>query len=226
MAQPIPQDLGAALPIHQVTTYRGLFEQLAAPNPAAPAVDVAAYLGGYCAQEEAGVAAPAPAGLRDQTVYLCDHMPMTFLSLLPRSNAQVVQLVHRFMCYLDLPGEEPTGLDDTIMGLLGDVRPGMLPVVEIPGTAFHLAGASQVRVLTPAAMAMVPAPPPGGPHGVLGPYVEGAAEETELVRPRNLQLLPSKYASLLLNGDGLSPLRAYQVLHAHQKTEYGALTIW
>ena len=100
------------------------------------------------------------------------------------------------------------------MGLLGDVRPGMLPVVEIPGTAFHLAGASQVRVLTSAAMAMVPAPPPGGPHLMLGPYVEGAAEETELVRPRNLQLLPNKYASLLLDGDGLSPLRAYHVLHA------------
>jgi hypothetical protein len=57
------------------------------------------------------------------------------------------------MRFLDIPGEEPTGMDDTVIGLLGDIRPGMLPAVEIPGSAFHLAAANGVRVPTVAAMA-------------------------------------------------------------------------
>jgi hypothetical protein len=99
------------------------------------------------------------------------------------------------MRFLDIPGEEPTGMDDTVIGLLGDIRPGMLPAVEIPGSAFHLAAANGVRVPTVAAMAGAGAQDPL--PFLLGPFVEGTPD-TEVVRPRNLQLLPSKYAPLLL----------------------------
>jgi hypothetical protein len=114
------------------------------------------------------------------------------------------------MRFLDIPGKEPTGMDDTMIRLLGDIRPGMLPEVEIPGSAFHLAAANGVRVPTVAAMTVAGAQDPL--PLLLGPFAEGAPD-TEVVRPRNLQLLPSKYAPLLLQNDGLSPCRAFHALH-------------
>ena len=211
MAQPQPavDPQGGPLPQHgepPVTTYRQLFSDI---RPAAP-IDIGAYLGGYRFQEEGGRPVPAPAGLRDQTVHRCDRMPMTFMCLTPRRDSQVVQIVHRFMRYLDLPGEEPTGLDDTVIGLLGDIRPGMLPVVEIPGSVFHLT-TNQVRALTNEAMRDEDRPEPGAPVALLGPYQDGALN-TEVIRPRNVQLLPCKYAPLILDADGLHPLRAYYLL--------------
>lgn len=129
---------------------------------------------------------------------------MAFLCLLPRDETQVVfLLVHRFMRFLDVPGKEPTGIYDTVIGLLGDIRPGMLPAVEIPGSALHLATANGVRVLTVAAMTVIAGAHQDPLPHLLGPFLEG---DTEVVRPRNLELLPNKYAPLLLHHDGLTPL--------------------
>lgn len=149
------------------TTYQSLF---ASPVYVAQlAANVEAYLAGYQSQ---GEDIPAPTGLRNQTVYRSDRIPMAFLCLLPRDETQVVLLVHRFMRFLDVPGKEPTGIYDTVIGLLGDIRPGMLPAVEIPGSALHLATANGVRVLTVAAMTVIAGAQDPLPH-LLGPFLEG-----------------------------------------------------
>ena len=112
----------------------------------------AEYLAGYRFMD-AGGNAPGPAALRDLTVQLCDRQPMAFLALVPRvDGTPEVRIVHRFMRYADLPGEPPTGFNDWVLGLLGDLQPMQIPLVEVPNdTAFHLITA-QIRVPLIAAM--------------------------------------------------------------------------
>jgi hypothetical protein len=68
----------------------------------------AAYLAGFVGP--AG-AVPGPATLRDQTSQLCHRQPMAFLCLVARHDgvANEVQILHRFMRYLELPGKLSTG---------------------------------------------------------------------------------------------------------------------
>jgi hypothetical protein len=112
------------------------------------------------------------------------------------------------MRYLDLPGEPPTGMHDTVLALLGDIRPGLYPIVEVPNTAFRIIPAP-VNVPTEPRMPEIVAM---GTPVPLGPYADGTAR-TEAVRTRNVQVVPSQYAPILLGGgDGLAPFDAYQAL--------------
>ena len=139
---------------------------------------------------------------------MCDRQPtLTFLYLVPCLDGTAeVQILHRFvMRYLGLPGEVATGFDDHVLGLLGNVRPNQIPVVDIPANILQLTTAG-VRVPTVAAWAK-------GPTSLLvGPsYAEGAPN-TEVVRPRNIQLLPSCYAAMLVHRERVSPCKAYREL--------------
>jgi hypothetical protein len=134
---------------------------------------------------------------------------MAFLCLTARHDgaANEVRILHRFMRYLELPGEPATGFHDRVLGLLGDIRPNQYPVVEVPVSILHLASA-QVRVPTAAAMDGLLATWPGD-LPALGPYLEEGEVATELVRPRNVQLVPSRYAALLVHRENVTPRQAY-----------------
>ena len=83
---------------------------------------------------------PAPAALRNQTVPMRDRQPMVLLCLVPLLDGTMeVRILHRFMRYLELPGEVATGFHDRVLGLLGDVRPNQIPVVDVPANILHLA---------------------------------------------------------------------------------------
>lgn len=92
----------------------------------------------------------------------------------------------------------------------GDIRTHPYPTVEVPSTVFHLVG-SPVRVPTLGAM---------GAHLAawddkavpLGPFNDENEPETEVVRPRNVQVIPGHYASLLIHRRGVSAKVAYQEL--------------
>ena len=83
------------------------------------------------------------------------------------------------------------------------------PTVEVPGATFHLVGAP-VRVPTAAAMQTL-LPTLANPAEALGPYTD-EDPETEVVRPRHVQLLPCRYASILVHRRGVTPKVAYQEL--------------
>jgi hypothetical protein len=204
LAAPLPP-VGAP-PINAVTTYRQL---LSDQTRDAVHGQPGAYLAGY--RFEGGAQpVPAPAALRDQTVPMCDRQPMAFLCLVPRLDGTAeVRILHRFMRYLELPGEVATGFHDRVLGLLGDVRPNQIPVVDVPANILHLA-TTGVRVPTAATMDDVVAAWGEGPT-FLGPYTEGDPN-TEMVRPRNIQLLPSRYAAMLVHREHISPRTAYREL--------------
>ena len=137
---------------------------------------------------------------------------MTFLCLVvqgPSGNPEV-SILHRMMKYMDMPGEEESGYHDKILGLLGDIMPHQYPTVEVPSTVFHLVG-NPVRVPTTASMLAV-IPTWEDPSVPLGPFAEDAPE-TEVVRPRHVQLLPGYYASLLIHRRGVSAKVAFQEIH-------------
>ena len=113
------------------------------------------------------------------------------------------------MRYLDLPGEHLTGYNDRVLALLGDVRPNQYPVVEVPNTTFHLVGMG-VRVPTAAAMDGLMAEWVIDDNN-MGPYLDADAN-TAVVRRRHVQLLPMRYAALMIHRDGLSPKAAYSEL--------------
>jgi hypothetical protein len=210
LQEPPPPFVAAVDPPPAPRTYRELYADHLNDNVFA---QPAAYLAGYRFVDAAGNA-PGPAALRDLTLQLCDRQPMAFLALVPRvDGTPEVRIVHRFMRYTDLPGEPPTGFNDRVLGLLGDIQPMQFPLVEVPNdTAFHLITA-QVRVPVLAAMAGIVAAWDDRRDQYLGPYNDGDLG-TELVRPRNLQLLPSRYAALLVNRDSITPKQAYIELAA------------
>ena len=196
-----------AIPRTAPRTYRELYSD-AANNP--PADRTARYLAGYRFTDEGGLGVPTPVSLRDQTVTLSDRQPMAFLALsIGQDEAYEVVVIHRLLRYMDTPGDDPSGLHDRVLGLSGDILPHQYPTVEVANSAFHLIG-NAVRVPTVAAMtALLPTWNEAQPS--LGPYTE-LDPETEVVRPRHMQLVPGRYASLLVHRRRVRPKHAYQEL--------------
>lgn len=154
---------------------------------------------------------PKPVVLRDQTIALSDRQSMPFLALVTGQDGKyAVVVVHRLVRYMDAPGDDSTGLHDRILGLTGDILPHQYPVVEVPSTSFHLVGTA-VCVPTIGAMAALLNTWDTEADPVLGPHVE-ADPETEVVRPRHTQLVPGRYASLLIHRRQVRPNQAYQEL--------------
>lgn len=177
---------GLAAPVVDVAparprSYRELYSD-ATNNP--PPERTAGYLAGYRFTDAGGLGVPTPANLRDQTTALSDKQPMAFLALvIGQDGAYEVTVVHRMLRYMDAPGDDPTGLHDRVLGLMGDILPHQYPTIEIPGGAFHLV-ATAVRVPTVGAMTAL-LPTWEDDTSVLGPYVE-TDTETEVIRPRCL----------------------------------------
>ena len=105
------------------------------------------------------------------------------------------------------PGDEPSGFHDHVLGLLGDIMPHQYPAVEVPSTVFRLVG-TPVRVPTVDAMEAL-LPTWADPRVPLGPYAE-ADPETEVIRPRNTQLIPGRYAALIIHRRRIKAKQAYQ----------------
>lgn len=184
-------------------TYRELYAD-AANNPAPDRT--AGYLAGYRFAGEGVI--PVPIQLRDQTVAMSDRQPMAFLCMINGLDGlPEVSIVHRLLRFMDMPGDEPTGFHDKVLGLLGDILPHQYPAVETPASMFHLVN-TPVRVPTVAAMeALLPAWV--DPRTPLGPFTE-LDPETEVVRPRNTQLLPGRYAALIVHRRRITAKQAYQ----------------
>lgn len=208
--QPVAADVERAgpeqgLPRIAARTYREVFA-----NTVGDAIDQrpAEYLLGFRFVDGGAGGVPTPAALRDLTIQLCDRRAMAFLCLVqgPEGRSEV-RILHRFMRYSEMPGEDPTGYHDHVFGLLGDVRPHQYPVVEVPGTTFHLIGQA-TRVPTIAAMPVLMAGWADPGFVLLGPYNE-QDPDTELVRPRHVQLLPNRYAALVVHRHRLTPKDAY-----------------
>lgn len=172
---------------------------------------VAGYLAGYKFADVGGGDIPTPAALKDQTVALSDRQPMTFLCMVPGPEGTIgeVTILHRFLRYVDAPGDDPSGYHDRVLGLLGDILPRQYPVVEVPGSAFHLVG-TPVRVPTVAAMNAL-LPTWEDPSVALGPYTV-QDPETEVVRPRHIQLVPGHLAAMLIHRRRVNAKVAYQEL--------------
>ena len=138
-------------------------------------------------------------------------------------------IVHRFVRYLDTPGGDPTGFNDQVLGLLGDILQNQYPVVAIPNTVFHLVGAAPVRVPTLAAMNAL-LPTWANPEVALGPFTKQDAE-TEVVRPRHLQLIPARLAAILIHCRCVNAKTAYQELFGAIQAEgdmeaYSDVLMW
>lgn len=215
MAQPAPFGPGqfprmeqAPLPDAPAATYREYYSY--ARNGPAPD-RVRGFLGGYRFNDVGGGGVPTPATLRDQTVTLSDRQSLTFLCLIPGVDGAggEVAVVHRVIRYMDTPGDDATGYHDKVLGLLGDILPHQYPVVEVPGSAFHLVG-NAVRVPTIDAMNAL-LPTWDDPTVALGPYTEHDPE-TEVVRPRHIQLVPCTLAALIIHRRRVSAKQAYQEL--------------
>ena len=190
----------------QPTTYRELLND-EANSPAHERL--ANYLQGY--RFDGGAPIPVPAALRDQTVVLSDRQPMTFLCLVAGpGGVPEVNILHRMMRYMDMPGEEGSGYHDRVLGLLGDIMPHQYPAIEVPGSVFHLVG-TPVRVPTTAAL-VAHLPAWLDPTVPLGPFTE-EDPETEVVRPRHIQLIPGYYAAMLIHRRGLSAKTVFQEVH-------------
>ena len=186
-------------------SYRELYSDMA-NNP--PLERTAGYLAGYRFTDVNGAGVPTPANLRDQTTTLSDRQPMAFLALVTgQDGAYEVVVVHRMLRYMDAPGDDPTGLHDRVLGLMGDILPHQYPTIEVTGTAFHLVG-NAVRVPTLGAMTAL-LPTWGEATPVLGPFTE-EDPATEVVRPRHIQLVPGRYASLIVHRRRVRPKAAYQ----------------
>ena len=189
------------------------YRELYATGPRAGDPEPAQLMASYRFTEAAGGAdqRPTPASLKEQTFAFSERSSMTFLCLMRRpNNTAEVRILHRMMRYFELPRAGGGGAAvDLSMGLLGDVRAAQIPVIEVDNTPFSLVGAGGVRVPTAAVMPdRLAAAPPGT---YLGPYAVDAPD-TELIRPRITQVIPTKYAAHLVHRDGVSPATAYQEL--------------
>lgn len=209
-----------------MVNYREYYSE--ASNSPAPE-RVRGYLNGYRFTDPNGGGIPTPAALRDQTVTMSDRQPMTFLCLTPGVEEESeVRIVHRLLRYMDMPGDDPTGYHDRVLGLLGDILPHQYPVVEVPGAAFHLVGTA-VRVPTIGAMSAL-VPTWQDPTVALGPYTE-QDPETEVVRPRHTQLVPGNLAALLVHRRRVTAKQAYielagAIQAANALDEYQDVLIW
>ena len=201
MAQQPPNDVNVAF-----NNYREFYSRGAQAGDPEPAQLMTSY---RFAEVAGGAERPTPANLKEQTFAFSERSPMTFLCLMRRIDSSVeVRILHRMMRYFELPSAGGRGMDLS-MGLLGDVRAAQIPVVEVDNTVFSLIGAGGVRVPTAAVMPdRLAAAPPGT---FLGPYPP-EAPDTEVVRPRLTQVIPTKYAAHLVHRDGVSPATAYQEL--------------
>lgn len=168
---------------------------------------LATFMHGY--RFEGGVGPlPTPTILREQTAMWTDRHPIAFLCLITGPGGfPEVSILHRMMRYMDKPGEDPSGFHDRHLGLLGDIMPHQFPTVEVPNTVLHLVG-TPVRVPTNAAMVAHVAAW-ADPNVPLGPFTD-EFPETEVVRPRNAQVIPGYYAALLIHRRGVSAKVAYQ----------------
>ena len=160
MAEPLlpvvlPPPLAVPALAETATTYRQLFSD---QTRDAVFDRPGAYLAGYRFGGGA-LPIPAPAALRDQTVQLCDRQPTAFLCLVPRFDGSAeIRILHRLMHYLELPGKLPTGFNDRLLGLLGDICPNQVPVVDVSVSILHLATAgSSVPTLASMGVLMVAA---------------------------------------------------------------------
>lgn len=203
VAGPPPEDV----PVPPARTYRELYSDVTNnPTPAR----TAGYLSGYRFADAAGGGVPTPAALRDQTITLSDRQPMAFLALGTGQDGQYeVVVLHRLLKYMDLPGDDPSGYHDHVLGLVGDIMPHQYPTVEVPNTVFHLV-TTAVRIPTIGAMtALLPTWDDTEP--TLGPYIE-TDPETEVVRPRYVQVVPGRYAAMLVDRRRVRPKQAYMEL--------------
>ena len=116
---------------------------------------------------------------------------MTFLCLHRRAVTGLeIRVLHRMMGYVELP-EKGGRLVDLSMALLGDICAAQMPVVEVDNSHFSLVTAG-VRLPMEAVMPdRLAAAPPGVS---LGPYGPGRPD-TEVVRPRAIQVIPISYAA-------------------------------
>lgn len=217
---------GGVVPAAGACNYREYYSER---GHSPPPERIAGYLAGYRFLDGGGGIVPTPAALRDQTVTLSDRQPMTFLCLITGADGTgEVSILHRFVRYMDTPGDDPTGYNDKVLGLLGDILPHQYPVVEIPNNAFHLVG-MPVRVPTHEAMNALVATW-DDPTIALGPYTD-MDPETEVVRPRNLQLVPARLASLLVHRRRVRAKDAYAELIGAIQAEgaveaYGDVITW
>jgi hypothetical protein len=56
------------------------------------------------------------------------------------------------MRYLELPREVPTGFNDRVLALLGNMYPDQVPVADVPTSILYLVPAAGIRVPIAAAM--------------------------------------------------------------------------
>ena len=174
-------------------TYRKQYAD-AAKNPTPDLT--AGYLAGYRFAGDGDI--PTPAQLRNHTVAMSDRQPLAFLCMVNGlDGVPEVAIVHHLLRFMDSPGDEPSGLfHDRVLGMLGDIMPHQYPTVEAPNSTFHLIG-TPVWVPTVAVMeALIPTWE--DPRVPLGAYTE-AGPETEVIRPRNAQLVPGRYAALIIS---------------------------
>ena len=156
------------LPPRVARTYREYYSDRS-NNPTLDRIP--GFLAGYRFTDVGGAGVPTPDNLRDQTITLSDHQPMAFLCLTPGPDGVgEVTVDHRIVRYMYSPGDNPSGYHDRVLGLLGNILPHQYPVVDVPGTAFHLVGTA-ARVPTDEAMTAL-IPTWESATVALGPYTE------------------------------------------------------
>ena len=216
-AAPFPPGPPAPVPPPIVaSTYREYYSDR---SHSPPPDRIAGFLAGYRFADVANGVIPTPANLVDPTVTLSDRQPMAFLCpATGLDGVNEVMIVHRFVRFMDSPGDDPSGYHDRVLGLLGDILPHQYSVVEVPDTGFHLVG-SPVRVPTVGAMnALLPTWEDA--TVALGPYTE-LDPETEVIRPRHLQVVPNFLASIIIHRRRVRAKVAYQELVGAIQAEDG-----
>ena len=185
-------------------TYRDLYVDAA--NNTTPD-RIAGYLAGYRFVGEGDI--PTPAQLGDQSVALSDRQPMAFLCLVTGPDElRDVSIVHRLLRVVDSPSDEATAFNDRVLGLLGHIMPHQYPALAVPSSTFHLVGAP-FRVPTVAVMEALILTSWTDSRVSLGPFTD-QDPETEVIRPRNTQLIPGKYATLITYWRRVKAVLAYQ----------------
>jgi hypothetical protein len=120
-----------------------------------------------------------------------------------------LRILNRKLRFFERPGAGGGVVTDLSLGLLGNIRAAQIPTVELDNSHFSLIGGVGVSVPTVAVVSdHLEATPPGS---YLGSYAVDASG-TEMVRPRVTQVIPTKYAAILIHRDGVAPAITYQEL--------------